>query len=742
MNRLNEESSPYLLLHAHNPVEWYPWSAEAIERARLEDKPIFLSVGYSTCYWCHVMERESFSDPEIAALMNRNFVNIKVDREERPDIDEIYMTATQILTQQGGWPNSVFLTPKLEPFFAGTYFPPSDRHGLPSFATVLNSLSSAWDERRNDVEEQAASVSAAMSRALEHREEPADRIPGTTLVNRSIQDLRSRFDSTWGGFGGAPKFPNPANLFLLEDVATEQNDAREMLDKTLGSMTRGGMFDQLAGGFHRYSTDREWLVPHFEKMLYDNGLLLEVYSRFFKRFGDPEIERTIRRTVRFLQQEMLDPGGGFWSAIDAETDGHEGAYYVWTDDELRSVLGEEDAVFLAPILGFEGPPTFEGEYQILHLPSALQDQAKRRRLSYQDLDSQIEPALNRLLEVRATRDRPATDDKILADWNGMAIAGLAVAGEVLGEEGWIQTAVSAADFVLSKLKSGGSLRHSWRGGKSGPKAFLSDYVYLVHGLIELFEVQDDEKWLESAVELTEEQIERLGDPAGGFYVAGPSDDVLFRSKEVVDGAVPGANSVAVLNLISLFEATGESRWLEGAKQSLLIFGGFAERHPAAFKTLSLAVKRYHEAVGTEIEANESPRAPIELGGEVEAAPKNVVSADLTVSPMETSGRQSFRLHVDVAPGWHLYAPGSDSESTRPLRLFGVDLELSKVSFPEGKPPTDTAGPEAVDIYTGCFEILGELRITDEARGSLRLEYQACEKGRCLAPQEIELPVGS
>ncbi len=741
VNHLSEESSPYLLLHAHNPVDWYPWSAAAIERARTENKPIFLSIGYSTCYWCHVMERESFSDPAIAERMNRDFVNIKVDREERPDIDEIYMAATQILTQQGGWPNSLFLTPDLKPFFAGTYFPPEDRHGLPSFSMVLGSLSSAWADRRDDVNEQAASVAAAMSRALELRDSPSDRVPSTSLVNRSVQDLRSRFDSTWGGFGGAPKFPSPSNLLLLKEVAAGHNDASEMLEKTLGAMGRGGIHDQVGGGFHRYSTDREWLVPHFEKMLYDNGLLLETYAGFWKQSRDPEIERIVRRTVRFLHREMIDPTGGLWSAIDAETDGHEGAYYVWTDDELRRVLGEEDVSFLAPIFGFSGSPTFEGKFQILHLSSSLQDQAKRRHMSFEELDDQTSTALERLFDARASRSRPATDDKILADWNGMAIAGLAVAGDIFGEKDWIQLADSAAKFVLSELRPEGALRHSWRGGKLGPAAFLSDYVFLVHGLLALAGANDEDQWLQVALELTREQIDRLADPNGGFYVAAESDDVLFRSKEVIDGAVPGANAVAVLNLVDLFEATRDPGWLEIAEQALRVFGAPAERHPAAFKTLALATKRYHEAIGDDTELVDSGEEVVGFGSRHEVVTENVVTADLTVYPGDTRELRSFRLHVDVAPGWHLYAPGTDQSEFRPVRLVGVDVELLEVTFPEGKSFSYSKDEEEVAVYLGCFEILGEIRTGGESRGSLRLEYQACEIGRCLAPAEIELPIG-
>ena len=361
-NRLAGESSPYLLLHQHNPVDWYPWGPEALEKARREDKPIFLSVGYSTCYWCHVMERESFSDPETAELMNREFVNIKLDREERPDLDEIYMTATQILAEQGGWPNSVFLTPELKPFYAGTYFPPDDRYGRPGFRHVLEDLATAWRTRRPDVNEQAEEVARAMGRYLEEprpsRARAARRrrdLPGSRLPRPAASTAQ------WGGFGSAPKFPTPSNLYLLLELVEEREEAGQMLTATLDQMARGGIYDQLGGGFHRYATDREWKIPHFEKMLYDNGFLLELYAREHARTGDPQAARIVRETAAWVEREMTSPEGAFWSAIDAETHGHEGAFYVWTVEELREVLGEEDFTFLAPHPGLRRTPFLRGD---------------------------------------------------------------------------------------------------------------------------------------------------------------------------------------------------------------------------------------------------------------------------------------------------------------------------------------------------------------------------------------------
>jgi uncharacterized protein YyaL (SSP411 family) len=620
-NRLAAESSPYLLLHRHNPVDWYPWGAEAIERARREDKPIFLSVGYSTCYWCHVMERESFSDPRIAALMNREFVNVKLDREERPDLDEIYMAATQILSGQGGWPNSLFLTPELKPYYAGTYFPPDERYGRPGFGSVLADLAAAWRERRPEVEEQAAEMARAMGRFLEERSRPAADLAPPEAAGAALASLARRFDREWGGFGGAPKFPTPSNLFLLLEMAREEavagrrgeaggngdtgrdreagrdgqdGEAGSMLAATLDQMARGGIYDQLGGGFHRYATDREWKVPHFEKMLYDNGLLLELYAREHARTGDRQAARVARETAEFLRREMTAPEGALWSAVDAETHGHEGSFYVWSRAEIEGVLGAEDAAFLAPLLGFAGPPFFEGDRYVLHLPEPLELAAERRRLPPAELRGEVAALGARLLAARARRERPATDDKVLADWNGMAIAGLAVAGSLLAAPELTAAAARAADFMLGEMRpAGGPLLHAWRGGRGKIAAYLADYAYAARALLALHEATGEPRWLAAAAELTDEQGGRLADPEGGFFVAAASPDLLFRSKDPFDGAVPSANAVAALNLVELARRTGDRRWLEQARITLQAFASLLEMHPDAARMMAVANLRYH-----------------------------------------------------------------------------------------------------------------------------------------------------
>ncbi|MFL6198578.1 MAG: DUF255 domain-containing protein [Thermoanaerobaculia bacterium] len=739
-NRLAGESSPYLLLHRHNPVDWYPWGPEALEKARREDKPIFVSVGYSTCYWCHVMERESFSSPEVAERMNREFVNIKVDREERPDIDEIYMAATQILTGQGGWPNSVFLTTGLKPFYAGTYFPPDERHGRPSFGRVLDGLADAWRNRREEVEMQADEMASAMGRYLEQRVEPAAAPPGADVALRSLEALTRRFDSSNGGFGGAPKFPTPSNLYLCLEMADEHEQAGQMLSATLDQMARGGIYDQLGGGFHRYATDAEWKVPHFEKMLYDNGLLLEIYAREHERTGDPQAARIVRETAEWIAREMTSPtspDAAFWSAIDAETHGHEGAFYVWTREEIFEVLGREDAAFVAPILGFDGPPFFEESEYVLHLPERLEQAAARRRMDPDELLREVKAVEERLFIARARRDRPATDNKILADWNGMVIAGLAVAGRVLGDAGLIERAAAAARFVLSRMRSPeGLLLHAWRQGQGRIPAYLDDYAFLVRGLLALHEAQGDESWLRAAAELTQEQIRRLRDPEGGFFVAAEGPDLLFRSKDVFDGATPAGNAVAVLNLLDLAERTGETAWRSEARASLQAFAAMIQGSPEGARMMSIAARRYHRAFPEEAAAFE--RTAEASGVEKLArAAAGLVTVRLA-EPVQGDGWQPFRLVLEVAPGWHIQANPASEEFLLPTEVAAEGgAQVRGLQYPQGAEiAAGFAGGRPLAVYAGRVEVAGEV----SGRGRLVVRFQLCDDERCLPPAEQTIPL--
>ena len=739
-NRLAGEISPYLLLHQSNPVDWYPWGEEALERAREEDKPIFLSVGYSTCYWCHVMERESFSDPGTAELMNRHFVSIKLDREERPDLDEIYMAATQLLNQQGGWPNSVFLTPELVPYFAGTYFPPEPRQGMPSFRQVLESMAEAWRGRRDDVQAQARELEGAMRRFLEERGEPAAAPPPASVAERSLDALAGRFDARWGGFGDAPKFPSPGNLFLLQELADTSEEAGRMLAATLDQMARGGIYDQLAGGFHRYATDREWKIPHFEKMLYDNGLLLELYAREHRRTGDPEMARVARQTAAFLEREMNAPEGGFWSAIDAETGGHEGAYYVWTLEQLEAVLGAEDAGFLATLFGYDRAPFFEGSHYVLHLPATFGEQAQRRRLGRDQLLEQIEPLRARLLAARDRRERPPTDDKVLTDWNGMAISGLAITGLVLEEPAMVERAERGAQFVWRHLRSAdGLLLHSWRAGQAKIPAYLSDYVFYVRGLLALHRATGEASWLARAAELSDQQIERLGDPRGGFFGAGEQPDVLFRSREVFDGALPSANAIAALNLLELSRRTGEDRWRSTAEGVLKAFAGIIEQQPEGARMLTLATRSFHQQGGHQQGGHQqggeaaaaSARQPDSPPDGLRQQARGVVSLRLSAGEA-VDGWLPVRLAVTIADGWHLYAPGAEEGGLIAIELSARGGELRSVAYPPGEES------DGIPIYSGVIELEAQIKPSDGA--VLVLRFQPCDASRCLPPVELEEPL--
>jgi len=678
------------------------------------------------------MERESFADPALAEVMNRDFVCIKVDREERPDLDEIYMAATQVLAEQGGWPNSVFLTPRLEPFFAGTYFPPADRHGRPGFATVLRSLAHAWKERRPEVEEQAHEVAAAMRGYLEGNFAPAAAPPGREAAERSLAGLRQRFDPTWGGFGEAPKFPTPANLYLLLELAGERFEAGAMLAATLDQMARGGLFDQLGGGFHRYATDREWRVPHFEKMLYDNGLLLEVYARDAARSGDPERARIVRRTAEFLEREMSAPEGAFWCAIDAETAGQEGAFYVWSAAELGEVLGPEDFAFLAPILGFDGEPFFEHQQYVLHLRRPIDVLARERRMTPEALWREIAPLEERLLARRATRARPATDDKLLADWNGMAIAGFATAGRLLGEPAWIERAARAAEFVLTAMwPPGGPLRHSFRGRLGRAPAFLSDYAFLVRGLLALHEATGAPRWLAAARDLHAEQGARLGSRTGAYFDAVQTPDLLVRPRSAFDGAIPGANGIAAWNAVELCRR-GEGPELAAEAAGILrAFGEVMARQPDGTRTLAIAARRLAEL---ESAAAGEPAAP---GRPWEVEALAAVTAEVRVHAPGADGWIPFDLLLAVSDGWHL-AAGEDGPEG--LRLDGDGAELRQLAFPTAQLFRPSAAAEGVLAYFGRLAVHGVFRAT-HPRPRLVVRYQACDATRCLAPVERRLDLG-
>ena len=556
MNRLAEEPSLYLRQHADNPVDWYPWGDEALDRARREDRPILLSVGYSSCHWCHVMAHESFEDPEIAAVMNELFVNIKVDREERPDIDALYMQATLALTGRGGWPMTVFLTPDRRPYYAGTYFPPTARGGLPAFADVCRALAEAYRDRRDDViaqAEQATGRIAAMARGRASGDAPD---PDAAFLDDAVVGLAREFDPIQGGFGGAPKFPAPLALeFLAARAARPGGDrhSREMLDLTLGRMAAGGIHDHVGGGFHRYAVDGQWLVPHFEKMLYDNALLGRVYAQGYRVTGRDEHARVAQGVFDYLLREMRVAGGGFAAAQDADSPGGEGAFFVWTPDQLAAVLDEAQLAAVTARYGVTAEGNREGT-NILR-PVASVDAVSEHLGT--DAAPLLTAARQALYAARATRPAPARDDKVIAAWNGLTIAGLADAGSILRRPEYIDAAIGAAAFVLDELVVAGRLHRAHMGGRAVGLGHLDDHADMCHGLLRLYAATFQPRWLTEARDLAARMVDLFGDGDGGFYYTGSdAEGLLVRTRDVEDQPTPSGNSQAAHVLMRIAVLSG------------------------------------------------------------------------------------------------------------------------------------------------------------------------------------------
>ena len=593
-NRLIDSSSPYLLQHAHNPVDWYPWCDEALQRAKDEDRPIFLSIGYSACHWCHVMERESFENEEIARVMNEHFVCIKVDREERPDLDAIYMHAVQFMTGSGGWPMSVFLTPDLKPFFGGTYFPPDDRYGRPGFKRVLLSAARIFREKRNEIEDSAGKLQEAVAKLAEHSAGPGgtlDRTPIQEVVRR----LYAEFDGTWGGFGAAPKFPQSAaiSLLLRHHDRSGGEDALRMATTTLDRMALGGLYDQLGGGFHRYSVDREWLVPHFEKMLYDNAQLAAVYLEAFQLTGKPLYRRVAVETLDFVLREMTDEAGGFHSTLDADSEGEEGKYYLWDRKEIVQALGSDDAALFCQYFGVTDGGNFEG-HSILNIAVPLEEFAKEHGSSADDIQAQLDRMRAKLLSIRAARVPPGKDDKVLTDWNGLMISALARVYQVLGAERYRAAAERAAAFVLTDMRRDGRLLHAYRKGRSHIGAYLDDHAFMIQALVDLYEATFDVRWIREAEALAAAMIDGFWDEAGGGFYFTPTGqaDIIVRTKSAYDGATPSGNSVAAHALLRLAVLTDNAEYRDKAEKTLLAFRGEVVRMPSGHVRL-LAALDFH-----------------------------------------------------------------------------------------------------------------------------------------------------
>ena len=598
-NRLIHETSPYLLQHAHNPVDWYPWGEEALEKARREDKPILLSVGYSACHWCHVMERESFENAEIAALMNQHFVSIKVDREERPDIDAIYMQAVQALTGQGGWPMTVFLTPDGRPFYGGTYYPPNDRrygqHIMPGFRSVLLSMANAYQNRREDVEQQAAQVANVLQRGaslLNKNASHAGALP-LELLATADRELAADFDAVNGGFGNAPKFPNTMSLeFLLrmhvhrmrgEIGSKATRPELEIVEFTLNKMANGGIYDHLGGGFHRYSVDAEWLVPHFEKMLYDNALLSRLYLHAYLVTGNPFYSDIVTQTLDYVVREMTSPEGGFYSTQDADSEGVEGKFYVWTPQEIEASLPVEDVQMFLTYYDVTPEGNFESK-NILHVPRPAQEVAGELQTSLDVLQQTLERDRSLLFHKRAERVPPSRDEKILTAWNGMMLRTFAEAGRYLTRPDYIQIAIRNADFLLNNLYQNGRLLRTYKGGRAHLKGYLEDYAFLIDGLLALYEASFDSRWFVEARRLADEMIALFaGNGQSGFYDTGSDhEELVARPRDIMDNATPAGNSVATGVLLRLAAYTGDEQYRQLADSYLRALADVIVQHPAAF----------------------------------------------------------------------------------------------------------------------------------------------------------------
>ncbi len=583
-NQLIHETSPYLRQHADNPVDWYPWGEEALQKAQAEDKPILLSIGYAACHWCHVMAHESFEDPATAVYMNEHFVNIKVDREERPDLDQIYMQAVVAMTGQGGWPMTVFLTPDGRPFYGGTYYPPVPRHGMPSFMQVMEAVSDAWQNRRDSLDEQAGKLSDHLQRTI-----PLGQVGGTLekeMLGQATAVLFNNFDQAEGGFGGAPKFPPSMTLeFLLRQyLQSDEAMALYMVEHTLEKMADGGMYDQIGGGFARYATDAHWLVPHFEKMLYDNALLTRVYLHAFQVTGKPLYRRIVEETLDFVARELRHPAGGFYSSYDADSEGVEGKFYVWSAAEIETVLGEDAPVFMA-YYGVTEQGNWEG-HNILHLPRSPQETAVSLNIPLAELEAKMSGLRQKLYDVRARRVWPGLDDKVLTSWNGLMLAAFAEAGRALNRPDYTEIARQNAAFLQETMGRGdGRLYHTWKDGAAARhNGYLEDYAYLADGLLALYQTTFEPRWFVWARQLADTMLAHFRDEAdGGFFdTADDHESLLYRPKELQDNATPSGNSMAAGVLLRLALYTGEMAYWDVVETAVAALKEPMLQHPSAF----------------------------------------------------------------------------------------------------------------------------------------------------------------
>jgi uncharacterized protein YyaL (SSP411 family) len=762
-NRLAREISPYLLMHAHNPVDWYPWCPEAFAKAKKEGKLVFLSIGYSSCYWCHVMERESFENDEVAKLLNQWFVCIKVDREERPDIDAIYMTALNVQGQRGGWPLSMFLTSDAKPIVGGTYWPREDRENqgekVRGFKSILKVIHDWHANKATELADQADKVASRTAEVLAGQARGAALVDlDRRLVSAAVDGMKEEFDPLHGGFGNpganfrGTKFPVPTHLKLLLHEARDRSavEVGNMLTLTLDHMGRGGIYDQIGGGFHRYSTERTWTVPHFEKMLYDNAQLAEVYAQAFQSIKKPWYERIVRETLAFVLREMTSPEGAFYSALDAETGGEEGRFYVWTDKEIESAVQDKEAIrLLNKVYGADQGLNFESKYHIFVLPRPLAEIARELTLTDKQLEERLEPLRRQLFEARAKRPRPFLDTKILTSWNGQMIAGFAVAGQVLKDSAYVNAAIRAAEFVLGRLRSReGRLFRTYgaQPGKPGEarlNAYLDDYAYLVHGLLCLHDATGDSKWLDEARRLTDTMIEFHADKdhGGFFYTSNDHEKLFARAKDQYDSVQPSGNSAAAGNLVRLWIKTRDDRYRAFAEKSFKAFAGPMKAYPTHLTAMAEALALYLDA--------QEQEKPVELGKRENSGgakkSDSVVKLKAKGGKPDANGNERVTVTITVDESWHLYAnpvpkdfPGIPVTVTVDAKAKPINVDIH---YPKGKLVKDEL---AGDHYVYEKEVVIPITVVrakgDDSPLEISVKLQACNKDKCLLPGVVKATV--
>ncbi len=795
-NRLSKETSPYLLLHQHNPVDWYPWGPAAFEKAKQENKIIFLSVGYSSCYWCHVMERLVFENPEIAKYMNENFVNIKVDREERPDIDDIYMTSLSVYfhligaPDNGGWPLSMFLTPDREPFAGGTYFPPTDQGGQMSFPRVLQKVNELWSGDKAKVQQSATIIAKEVAR-LQKEEGATEAIPiEDRLVKAGVRSINASFDSEYGGIDfsevspNGPKFPTSSKLVLLQydiesmDAESTSAESAKVLYQTLDAMANGGIYDHLGGGFHRYSTDRYWHVPHFEKMLYDNGQLASLYAKAYGQTGNEQYKQVAAGIIDFVLRELTDTQGGFYSALDAETDGVEGEHYAWSQEELKEILDEGYPLF-AEFYGLNEPVRFEHGY-VLHRVTTLKALAEKQKTTPEALESQLAAMRKKLHTVRNQRQPLLKDDKILTSWNGLMITGMANAGRILKRPDYTAAAEKAAQFILDQMRDKqGHLYRSYRADQARLNAYLDDYAFLVQGLLALYEATGKQQWLDQAQALTDLQIKLFWDQKehGFFFTTHDHEQLIARTKNAYDAAIPSGNSISTRNLIQLTQLTGDPKYRQHADQTLQLFGRVIKRYPNRCAQLVQAVGEFlttppaqkqsalpaptsdagfaHGSL-EQFAANSEQLASVTPGLELLAAAglgqvtpkKNLVAAKAYLSVDKLPAGKTCRVAIvlTIEDGWHINANPAKPDFMVPTTFTvksNQQVTLSQVKYPAGHAFTVEGFDEPLQVYEKQAIIRGTLTIPAAAAGKaeeleLNVKYQACNDKTCIRPTTVSL----